>query len=224
MKKVLIALFGSALLPLIVSAYSYDRNLTLGSSGNDVIELQTVLIAERQLVLPEGVSKGYFGSLTQEALRKYQALHNIFPALGYFGPLTRTYMSALLPIESGPVPAPTKNTPTTTVSDGKVVSQEQYFGKQITKINKDAPKITSISETMVGIKDKITIHGENFGSKVTIYSSVGILKDKKVSNNSVTFAISDILGNLSEVKGMPITFSVGNSKGVSSNYGYIVIE
>jgi hypothetical protein len=77
---------------------------------------------------------------------------------------------------------------------------------------------------MVGIKDKITINGENFGSKVTIYSSVGILKDKKVSNNSVTFAISDILGNLSEVKGMPITFSVGNSKGVSSNYGYIVIE
>lgn len=64
-------------------------DMTLGAQGANVIELQNMLIASGDLVIPAGVSKGYFGVLTQSALAKYQARNNISPAAGYFGPITR---------------------------------------------------------------------------------------------------------------------------------------
>lgn len=51
--------------------------------------LQTFLIAKGYLVMPAGVSKGYFGDLTRISLAKYQADKGIAPAVGYFGPLTQ---------------------------------------------------------------------------------------------------------------------------------------
>ncbi len=68
---------------------AFTRDLTLGSTGADVIELQTWLEAKGMLMIPAGVSKGYFGALTQSALAKYQASVGISPAAGYFGPITR---------------------------------------------------------------------------------------------------------------------------------------
>ena len=37
----------------------------------------------------------YFGSLTQVALAKWQSLHGITPASGYFGPLTRATIAGM---------------------------------------------------------------------------------------------------------------------------------
>jgi hypothetical protein len=66
----------------------YTRNLTLGSTGADVVSLQTFLESKGHLTIPAGTSKGYFGALTQSALAKYQAASMISPAAGYFGPIT----------------------------------------------------------------------------------------------------------------------------------------
>ena len=71
------------------SCASYTRNLTIGSTGADVVSLQEMLVEGGYLVIPAGVSKGYFGSLTQGALASYQAANGIAPAVGYFGPYTR---------------------------------------------------------------------------------------------------------------------------------------
>ncbi len=71
------------------SCYTYVRDLTVGSTGADVTALQTFLVARGHLVMPAGVSKGYFGALTRSSLAKYQAAKGIAPAVGYFGPLTR---------------------------------------------------------------------------------------------------------------------------------------
>jgi hypothetical protein len=68
---------------------AFTRDLTIGSTGADVIELQTWLETKGLLMIPAGVSKGYFGTLTQMALAKYQASVGIVPAVGYFGPITR---------------------------------------------------------------------------------------------------------------------------------------
>lgn len=65
------------------------RNLTVGSSGEDVTTLQTWLEQKGFLVMPSAVAKGYFGNLTRTALAKYQASVGITPAVGYFGPITR---------------------------------------------------------------------------------------------------------------------------------------
>lgn len=63
------------------------RDLTLGSEGDDVVALQTALIA-KGYAIPAGAT-GYFGVQTQTALRQYQSANGISPASGYFGPITR---------------------------------------------------------------------------------------------------------------------------------------
>lgn len=72
-----------------IVASRFMRNLTLGDSGDDVVILQTFLEQKGFLVMPVGVSKGYFGGLTRTALAKYQASVGITPSFGYFGPITR---------------------------------------------------------------------------------------------------------------------------------------
>jgi peptidoglycan hydrolase-like protein with peptidoglycan-binding domain len=65
----------------------YTRDLTLGSKGSDVTALQTYLIQKEYL--QPGYATGYFGTLTQSALIKFQQANDITPAIGYFGPKTR---------------------------------------------------------------------------------------------------------------------------------------
>src|SRR3989344_4678564 len=48
-------------------------DLTIGSSGAQVVTLQSALVAQGHLVMPAGVAMGYFGSLTKAAVIKWQA-------------------------------------------------------------------------------------------------------------------------------------------------------
>lgn len=81
---------GNASTPTSVMTTSkFARNLTVGSSGDDVVALQTWLEQKGFLVMPIGVTKGYFGGITKAALAKYQISVGINPAVGYFGPITR---------------------------------------------------------------------------------------------------------------------------------------
>jgi hypothetical protein len=75
------------------SCGSFTRSLTIGSTGADVVSLQNFLEAKGFLTIPQGVSRGYFGGLTQSALARYQASVGIAPAAGYFGPITRADVS-----------------------------------------------------------------------------------------------------------------------------------
>lgn len=61
--------------------------LTVGSTGPQVVELQTALESQGYLVMPAGTAKGYFGALTKTAVMKWQAAVGL-PATGYFGPLS----------------------------------------------------------------------------------------------------------------------------------------
>jgi len=84
-----------------VGGYVFTRNLTIGSTGNDVVALQTWLEARGFLTIPAGVAKGYFGPLTRSALAAYQASVGISPAVGYFGPITRTNINSQNPSTGG---------------------------------------------------------------------------------------------------------------------------
>ena len=72
---------------------SFTRDLTIGARGADVVALQTILEEESLLTVPAGVSKGFFGPLTQAAVARYQAQSSISPAVGFFGPITRAYVN-----------------------------------------------------------------------------------------------------------------------------------
>ena len=80
-------------LVLGATTFNFTRTLTLGMQGEDVTELQMILIEEGFLVL-DGPS-GYFGSLTEEAVKAYQKAHGLLP-VGIVGPLTRAHLNALV--------------------------------------------------------------------------------------------------------------------------------
>lgn len=85
-----------------VATFIFTRNLTVGSSGTDVTELQERLTREGDY---SGPITGYFGPLTEAGVKKYQSRKGIVSSgapgttgFGYVGPKTRSVLN-----ESGSV-------------------------------------------------------------------------------------------------------------------------
>ena len=83
-------------------APSFARDLTIGMQGEDVRQLQVFLNAHGAVIATAGAGSpgqetDYFGPATQAALAKFQAVHGITPAGGYFGPKTRNFITTLTP-------------------------------------------------------------------------------------------------------------------------------
>jgi peptidoglycan hydrolase-like protein with peptidoglycan-binding domain len=79
--------------PLTTNAFGISvlysgRDLSVGSSGEDVTDLQAILSEQGFLNVPVGVPLGYFGSLTNTAVARFQTFVGA-PSTGYFGPITR---------------------------------------------------------------------------------------------------------------------------------------
>jgi len=77
---------------------AFARNLSIGSTGSDVQALQTYLNTHGFLISSVGAGSSgneteYFGPATERALIQFQIAHNIVPAVGYFGQLTRAALS-----------------------------------------------------------------------------------------------------------------------------------
>jgi peptidoglycan hydrolase-like protein with peptidoglycan-binding domain len=109
MKKIMIATGVAVLaLAMIASAqgYAFNTNLTVGSTGADVVALQTWLISSGYSIpsIASGAAaKGYFGSQTKAAVVAYQAANGI-PNTGFVGPLTRAKLNGspvATPVTSG---------------------------------------------------------------------------------------------------------------------------
>jgi len=75
---------------------TFTRDLYIGMSGDDVLELQGYLIEQdsgpyaRALIATKGL--GYFGPATREAVREFQRAKIISPVSGNLGPITREYI------------------------------------------------------------------------------------------------------------------------------------
>jgi hypothetical protein len=98
--------------------YDFTSDLTVGSTGSAVTALQTFLIGQGDLVLATPTQ--YFGSMTQAALAKFQAAHNITPSVGYFGPKTMAFVNSLSTSTS------TTTTTTITLPDGCTSTTQLY--------------------------------------------------------------------------------------------------
>ncbi len=98
-----IAMIGFAIAPVIASAatYTFSTNLTVGSKGTDVMNLQKVLnmSASTQVAVvgagSPGMETSTFGQLTKSAVMKWQKMNNISPVSGFVGPLTRAALNAM---------------------------------------------------------------------------------------------------------------------------------
>ncbi|MDE2019639.1 MAG: peptidoglycan-binding protein [Patescibacteria group bacterium] len=89
---------GTPSLPVVVSpsAFAFSRNLSMEDTGPDVRALQQYLISQNtgsaaRALAAVGPTQ-YFGAFTYRALIEFQMAHQISPASGYFGPITRAWI------------------------------------------------------------------------------------------------------------------------------------
>ena len=107
MKKVLIVTGIAALALASVAgaqSFTFNTNLTVGSTGADVVALQSTLLSAgfRIPAIESGAAaKGYFGTQTKAAVQQYQAAHGV-PSTGFVGPLTRAALNSGT-VMTGPV-------------------------------------------------------------------------------------------------------------------------
>ncbi len=96
---ILVAAF---LIPFSQGARAYEpvnSEIEFGSRGADVSALQTFLASDAA-TYPEGLVTGYFGSLTRDAVVRFQMEYGI-PAVGRVGPLTLAKLNALISANMG---------------------------------------------------------------------------------------------------------------------------
>ena len=179
-----------------VVSTTFTSNLTIGSTGSEVVALQDLLISRGHLVMPAGVSKGYFGPLTQQALAKMQAANGISPAVGYFGPITRNFVNSLVVVTP---PSTTPTTPTTPVLQGG----EGYIEVDVILDADpilDLGDIETIIEVSVEAKDSdVSINRVDFmfeNRPWLYFSEVNLLVDgKEVASLSRSSDFTDVSGD-----------------------------
>ena len=84
--------FALALTASADTSYTFTKTLKKGSTGADVVALQTILISKGLLTMPAGVDKGTFGALTVSAVKAYQTSKGL-SAVGQVGPATRAALN-----------------------------------------------------------------------------------------------------------------------------------
>lgn len=119
-------------------AYTFTTDLTIGSTGEAVRQLQMFLNSKGYTVAASGAGSAgmestYFGVLSQSALAKYQAANAISPAAGYFGPITRAKVNAECTTGGGSTPGTgtgtTLNGGEARLSSFKFIQEEDEIGE-----------------------------------------------------------------------------------------------
>lgn len=159
------------------SGYVFNTNLTVGSTGADVVALQDWLASKGFLSIPAGTSKGYFGQLTKSSVASYQASVGL-PSTGFVGALTRAKLNA-----SGSVVTPTPGTPNTPVvgldnTDGSITaSLSSYVGTGTTLKKGETKDLIAIKLQATAGKVSVSRFDVRFNVRPWLYYSKVTLKD-----------------------------------------------
>jgi len=183
------------------TAYTFTKDLTLGSRGPDVKALQQFLNSKGYVVARSGAgSPGneseYFGPATRAALIKFQKDNNITPAFGYFGPKTRAVVNSMVSSgvsgsTGGGVILPAgfnvslaANTPNAgSVVAGQIVADLASF--TFSNGTPNPVTVNSLTVTRIGVSS------DNSLLNVYLYQGSNRLTDgASVVNNKVTFTNS----------------------------------
>ena len=158
------------------SSASFTRDLTIGSKGADVTDLQSWLIS-KGFSIPAGAT-GYFGAQTRTAVAQWQASAGISPAAGYFGAKSRAAIGGMGTVTGGTTTGGTVTTGSTsgsittpgvegilTISAGPISNTVVYAGQ--TK----APVLTIRAQAQRSDIDiqRVTV---NLGTSTNIYNKV----------------------------------------------------
>ncbi len=214
------------------SAMAYfGRNLTIGSTGEDVRALQVLLnqSADTRLaalgVGSPGSETDYFGPITAMAVKRFQekyAAAVLLPAglsvgTGFVGPATRMQLNSLDDISAlGKIIEAVLVT-------SEVGPQESGLGDPTSGVVASKPVITAISPIAGSAGTKVTITGRGFlSSGNTVYTGYDQVTAGSSNGTTVTFTFdppfaSEASGKASylEFDSVPMRFYISNSNGLS---------
>jgi plastocyanin/peptidoglycan hydrolase-like protein with peptidoglycan-binding domain len=129
------------------ACFSFGRTLSYGATGADVTQLQQFL-AKDATVYPEGTVSGYFGSLTQAAVQRWQTKHGIVSSgtptttgFGVVGSQTAAAMTASCGGTTGSYYSSSGST-----SSGSTPTVGGFI--QVTPINGSAPLTVNVTATV----------------------------------------------------------------------------
>jgi hypothetical protein len=152
---------------------NFTRDLTVGSKGDDVSALQSILISKGYLKIASPTS--YFGSMTKAALAAWQAASGISPAVGYFGPKSRAAMNGMATTPTTPT---TPGTPAPIPGAGLSVglsASNPSAGSLISSSASAASRVPVLAVNVTaGTASGITLTGMKF-------KKLGVLSDSSIS-------------------------------------------
>ncbi len=102
------------------SSFSFTSYLTYGKTGDEVMELQKILISKGYLKI--AAPTGWYGPLTRDAVKAYQIANGI-EAVGVVGPITRAALNkSMETLSVAPAPLTFGWTVEKVKSAGKILS------------------------------------------------------------------------------------------------------
>ena len=186
---------------ITVPCTQLSYNLSLGDTDSDVVALQNFLATEGYFSY---TSTGYFGPITFQAVRAFQATFGI-PQTGTAGPITRARIQSMSCGNPVPNPTPYNN----------------------------AVSIYSASPLVGPAGTMVTLYGTGFTNNNTIYFGNGAVSNVTSNGNTLTFAIPTSVGaycpgnNVCPMYAILITpgtynFYVANQNGTSNTMSFTV--
>jgi hypothetical protein len=124
--------------------YTLTANMSLGSTGSEVVGLQTVLLSHGFLNVPTGYVKGTFDEITKAAVIRFQNAYNM-PATGFVGLLTLAKLNQVIcPNPSTPIViTPATSTPPVIVTPYPTTNGDCGLSTP-SVVTSDGPKLLNI--------------------------------------------------------------------------------
>lgn len=173
-------------------------DLTSGSNGVAVVALQTYLInaatgpAAARLAI--ATATGSFGPLTQAALIEFQLAHGISPASGYYGSITRAYVTTHT-VSGGIINTGTTITLPSSITTAPT-STVQVSGGTYSPTNTSAPVTTTIPSSVATSTASVSTNGNISAVSLTRNLYQGLSGEdvrslqKFLNSNGFTVAVS----------------------------------
>jgi peptidoglycan hydrolase-like protein with peptidoglycan-binding domain len=198
----------------VAQTAAFYRNLTIGDTGADVLSLQKVLNSDTYTKIASsgpgspGFETNYFGSLTKNAVIRYQEFYKsviltpvgLKTGTGYVGEMTRNHLGQQA-VAIPPTPAP---------------KASEYSSD---------PKITNVYPTHAVAGTEVTLYGSGFAPTNTVYASFNRLDNiPSYDGKTIKFIVKEPFPADLEVpqfireqyKSMQYGFYIGNAYGSSN--------
>lgn len=196
------------------TGYTFNTNLTVGSKGTDVMNLQKVLnmSADTQVATTGAGSKGMetstFGPATKAAVIKFQTKYGISPASGFVGAITRAKLNSM-----GGSTTTTGGTTTPTTGGALTVSMASQPANSLAP--QSASRIPFTTLTLTAGASDVTVNSitvERTGlAQNAVFSGVVLL-----DSNGMQIGVAKTLNsNNQAMVGEPMTIKAGTSQTVT---------